>query len=154
MASNHCRLSHIRVKPTNESSILLGRLKRSRTRRAIPAVLHKRIHHRCLAHSASYRFYSPILIVAAFKSTISTPVSNSVMAAAATSPMSCNWTVAAQVVGQIQADKLNVTDIVAQCANVCQVAFNSTSAAGVSIFQIIRWHCMTNDLISHLLGKG
>lgn len=92
--------------------------------------------------------------MAAFKSTIATPVSGSALAASAASSISCNWTGAAQVVGQIQADKLNATDVVAQCANVCQVAFNSSSAAGVGLFQIHCLHCMANDLISHLQGKG
>ncbi|KAE9373303.1 hypothetical protein N431DRAFT_406712 [Stipitochalara longipes BDJ] len=54
----------------------------------------------------------------------------SAIATAATSSLSCEWTSAAQLVGQIQADKLIVPDVVAQCANVCQVAFNSTSAPG------------------------
>ena len=62
--------------------------------------------------------------------------SNSTLAT--TSPLlSCNWASAAQLVGQIQADNLDVTEVVAQCENVCQVAFNSTSAAGVSVSRAV-----------------
>ncbi|KAN0098706.1 hypothetical protein V8E51_014369 [Hyaloscypha variabilis] len=66
--------------------------------------------------------------MAVMKSTIATPVSAVVTAAA--SSLSCEWTSAAQLVGQIQADKLIIPDVVSQCADVCQVAFNSTTAPG------------------------
>jgi hypothetical protein len=69
------------------------------------------------------------------------------------SPLLCDWTSAAQLVGQIQADKLNATDVVSQCANVCQVAFNSSSAPGVSLSWNLRSLCKTNEPISHLLVK-
>ena len=57
----------------------------------------------------------------------------SAITTATASALSCEWTSAAQLVGQIQADKLIVPDVVAQCANSCQIAFNSTSAPGVSL---------------------
>jgi hypothetical protein len=64
---------------------------------------------------------------------LTTPVADTGAMTATASTLSCSWTSAAQLVWQIQANTLNATDVVAQCANVCQVAFNSTSAAGVSL---------------------
>jgi hypothetical protein len=70
--------------------------------------------------------------MAAIKLEVTAPDAGGAISATPSS-LSCDWISAAQLVGQIQADKLNVTDVVAQCANVCQVAFNSSSAPGVSL---------------------
>lgn len=70
--------------------------------------------------------------MAVMKGPVAAPVSGSASAAVAASLLSCDWTSAAALVGQIQAEKLIVPDVVAQCANVCQVAFNTSSAPGVS----------------------
>ena len=47
----------------------------------------------------------------------------------------CGWTSPAQIVGQIEAEKLNVIDLVVKCADICQVAFNSSTVASVSLSQ-------------------
>jgi hypothetical protein len=40
--------------------------------------------------------------------------------------ISCNWTTPTDLVTDIQTSKLNATDIVAQCENICQFVFRST----------------------------
>lgn len=49
----------------------------------------------------------------------------------------CGWTSPAQIVGQIEAEKLNATDLVGRCADICQVAFNSSTVAGIRLSQIL-----------------
>jgi hypothetical protein len=58
------------------------------------------------------------------------------MASTASARVDCGWTSPAQIVGQIEAEKLNSTDLVGKCADICQVAFNSSIAAGVCISKI------------------
>jgi hypothetical protein len=87
-------------------------------------------------------------------STVATPVSGVVLVTATASSISCNWSSAAEVVGQIQENKLNVADVVARCANVCQVAFQSSNAAGVSILRFLSLGSLANGLIRPLQGKG
>jgi len=101
------------------------------------------IHHQSLSaqflilqpSTSSWNRQIATFAMAVMKSTVATPVSAVVTAAA--SSLSCEWTSAAQLVGQIQADKLIIPDVVSQCADVCQVAFNSTTAPGVSTSLIL-----------------
>ena len=67
---------------------------------------------------------------------VTTLISVIAMASTAGAWEDCGWTSPAQIVGQIEAEKLNVIDLVVKCADICQVAFNSSSAAGVSLSQI------------------
>jgi len=67
----------------------------------------------------------------------------------ANSTISCNWLSATDVVRDIQAFELNVTDIVTQCADICQIVFQSNSlvSTGPSI------DCQANDATRILLNK-
>ena len=67
---------------------------------------------------------------------VTTLISVIAMASTASARVDCGWKSPAQIVGQIEAEKLNLTDLVDKCADICQVAFNSSSAAGVSLSQI------------------
>jgi hypothetical protein len=92
--------------------------------------------------------------MAVMKGPVAAPVSGSTSAPAAVSSLSCDWASSASLVAQIQAEKLIVPDVVAQCANVCQVAFNSTSAPGVSSSRILHLFYIANALIRHWQVKG
>ena len=50
---------------------------------------------------------------------------------ATNSTISCNWIDAVNIVADIQRFKLNVSDIVTQCANTCQVVFQSKSLVSI-----------------------
>jgi hypothetical protein len=89
----------------------------------------------------------------AMKGPLAVPFSGGASAASAASSFSCDWTSAASLVGQIRAENLIVPDVVAQCANVCQVAFNSTKAPGVSLLENLHRFYGTNVLIRHLQAK-
>jgi hypothetical protein len=87
--------------------------------------------------------------MAVMKGLVAAPVSGSASARAAVSSLSCDWKSSASLVAQIQAEKLIVPDVVAQCANVCQVAFNSTNAPGVSSSRFLHLFYIANALIRH-----
>jgi hypothetical protein len=68
-------------------------------------------------------FYSSIVITAlAIRSVAAIGVDN---VDVPNSTISCNWAGAGDLVEDIISHELNVTDIVAQCAGVCELAFAS-----------------------------
>ena len=90
--------------------------------------------------------------MAALKVAVTAPVSGNPIPVAVSS-LSCDWMSAAQLVGQIQAEKLIVPDVVAQCPNACQVAFNSTSPPGVSLSLLLHYFYLANDAVRRLQVK-
>lgn len=82
----------------------------------------------------------PILLMAVMGSVTAVHI-NSIAVTPINSTISCNWSNATQVVGDIQAAKLNVTDIVAQCANVCDIAF--ASSIPVWIQYVLKYYLLT-----------
>lgn len=49
------------------------------------------------------------------------------------SSISCDWPSAGALVAEIQSDKLNVTDIVNQCPDICQSVFESNNPVSVGL---------------------
>jgi hypothetical protein len=65
------------------------------------------------------------LLIAGVSFTAAIPVESVTRDNSTNSNISCNWSNAADIVGDIQTNKLNATDVVAQCASVCGIAFAS-----------------------------
>lgn len=58
---------------------------------------------------------------------------------------SCDWLSAQALVGDIQDKKLNVTNVVAQCINVCDIAFRSKRSVSVSLWQYVNRLTLANN---------
>ncbi len=70
-----------------------------------------------------------LLIMASIESAM--PVNGDVTAPSLNSTTVCNWTSAADIVRAIQSRKLNTTQVVAQCDDVCKVVFGSGNPVGI-----------------------
>ena len=68
---------------------------------------------------------SLILLMAVASSVLAIPVGSNGVDTFSNPSISCDWPSAADTMGDIQASKLNVTDVVTQCANICNIVFAS-----------------------------
>jgi hypothetical protein len=68
-------------------------------------------------------------LMAAASSALAVPVGSIGVDTFSNPAISCDWSgaayIPADIVGDIQTSKLNVTDVVTQCANVCNIVFAS-----------------------------
>lgn len=81
--------------------------------------------------------YALMVLVASTASAIAVQVDNVDLTTFSNSTISCNWASATGLVADVQTYKLNATDIVSQCANVCGLAFETGIPVWITYLRIL-----------------